>query len=186
MRQVRATAVPVLRRYFDGPYRLGAVQRVLAGPVCSYEGEKLMSNKIDRLEAEMESIEEALDLAVTGRSFLHRAAGRFAWDARDTRDLWRAIDLSVLPPHRLYQWRKEVAAVLERERVRADAEEARGAKREQARAKRVERRRERVERNIRVAWGEVRLGPDDWAVLWPSIVREAIMIDRAYCPDAWR
>ena len=145
-----------------------------------------MGNKIDRLEAEIESIEEALDLAVTGRSFLHRAAGRFAWDARDTRDLWRAIDLSVLPIQRLNERRKEVAAELARERERVAAEEARDAKREQALARRVERRRERVERNIRVAWGEVRLGPDDWAVLWPSIVREAIMIDRAYCPEAWK
>lgn len=145
-----------------------------------------MSNKIDRLEAELEGIEEALDLAVTGRSFLHRAAGRFAWDAWDTRDLWRAIDLAVLPIQRLNERRAEVAAELVRERERVAAEEALGAKREQARAKRVERRRERVERNIRVAWGEVRLGPDDWAVLWPSIVREAIMIDRAYCPEAWK
>ena len=145
-----------------------------------------MGNKIDQLEAEMESIEEALDLAVTGRSFLHRAAGRFAWDTWDTRDLWRAIDLAVLPIQRLNDRRKEVAAELARERERVAAEEARGAKREQARARRVERRRERVERNIRVAWGEVRLGPDDWAVLWPSIVREAIMIDRAYCPEAWK
>ena len=145
-----------------------------------------MGNKIDRLEAELERVEEALDLAVTGRSFLHRAAGRFAWDTWDMRDLWRAVDLSVLPIQRLSGRRKEVAAELERERERVAAEEARDAKREQARVKRVERRRERVERNIRVAWGEVRLGPDDWAVLWPSIVREAIMIDRAYCPEAWK
>ena len=143
-----------------------------------------MGNKIDQLEAELERVEEALDLAVTGRSFLHRAAGRFAWDTWDMRDLWRAVDLSVLPIQRLNERRKEVAAELERERERVAAEEAHGAKREQARARRVERRRERVERNIRVAWGEVRLGPDDWAVLWPSIVREAILIDRAYCPAA--
>ena len=145
-----------------------------------------MSNKIDRLEAELEGIEEALDLAVTGRSFLHRAAGRFAWDEVDMRDLWRAIDLSAPPIQRRNRRREEVAAEIARERDRVAAEEARGAKREQARAKRVERRRERVERNIRVAWGEVRLGPDDWAVLWPSIVREAILIDRAYCPEAWK
>ena len=145
-----------------------------------------MSNKIDQLEAEMESIEEALDLAVTGRSFLHRAAGRFGWDTWDTRDLWRAVDLAAPPIQRLNELRKEVAAELRREQERVAAEEAVAAKREQARARRVERRRERVERNIRVAWGEVRLGPDDWAVLWPSIVREAIMIDRAYCPEAWK
>lgn len=156
--------------------------------ITGTEGEKLMGNKIDRLEAELESIDEALDLAVTGRSFLHRAAGHFAWDKWDMRDLWRAVDLSVLPVQRLNERREAVAAELERERERerVAAEEALGAKREQARAKRVERRRERVERNIRVAWGEVRLGPDDWAVLWPSIVREAILIDRAYCPEAWK
>ena len=145
-----------------------------------------MSNKIDRLEAELEGIEEALDLAVTGRSFLHRAAICLALGDCDADDLRRAIDLSGPAVLRLCRRREELAAELARERERVAAEEARGAKREQARAKRVERRRERVERNIRVAWGDVRLGPDDWAALWPSIVREAIMIDRAYCPEAWK
>ena len=145
-----------------------------------------MGNKIDQLEADLERVEEALDLAVTGRSFLHRAAWRFGWDKWDMRDLRHAIDLAAPPIQRLNERRKEVAAELARERERVAAEEALGAKREQARARRVERRRERVERNIRVAWGEVRLGPDDWAVLWPSIVREAILIDRAYCPEAWK
>ena len=145
-----------------------------------------MSNKIDRLEAELEGVEDALDLAITGRSFLHRAAICLALGDPDAADLRRVVGLSSPAVLRLCRRREEVAAELERERERVDAEEARGAKREQARAKRVERRRERVERNIRVAWGDVRLGPDDWAVLWPSIVREAIMIDRAYCPEAWK
>ena len=82
-----------------------------------------MGNKIDQLEAEMERIEEALDLAITGRSFLHRAAGRFVWGEWDMRDLWHAIDLSVLPIQRLSERRKEVAAELARERERAAVEE---------------------------------------------------------------
>ena len=141
-----------------------------------------MGNKIDQLEAETERIEEALDLAVTGRSFLHRAASCLALGDCDADGLRRAVDLSGPAVLRLSRRRAELA----RERERVAAEETLAAKREQARARRVERRRERVERNVRVAWGEVRLGPDDWAVLWPSIVREAIMIDRAYCPEAWK
>ena len=145
-----------------------------------------MGNKIDQLEAETERIEEALDMAITGRSFLHRAAICLAWGDPDAAELRRAIDLSSPAVLRLCRRREEVAMELDRERERVAAEEAHGAKRERVRASRVERRRERVERNIRVAWGEVRLGPDDWAVLWPSIVREAIMIDQAYCPEAWK
>lgn len=145
-----------------------------------------MGNKIDRLEAELEGVEGALDLAAEGRSYLQMAANRLAGGGYVLDDLRCVIDLSGPAVIRLNRRREEVAAELERERDRVAAEEALGAKREQARAKRVERRRERVERNIRVAWGEVRLGPDDWAALWPSIVREAIMIDRAYCPEAWK
>ena len=145
-----------------------------------------MSNKIDQMEAEMGRIEEALDLAVTGRSFLHRAAGRFAWDTWDTRDLWRAIDLSVLPIQRLNDRRKEVAAELRREQERVAAEEARGAKREQARARRVERRRERVERTVQTMWDRSSLDIWDWPSAAPSMIREAILIDQQYCPEAWK
>ena len=145
-----------------------------------------MGNKIDRLEAEMERIVASRDLAAAGRLYLQRAANRLARSDYGVIDLRYAIDTAGSAFLRLGRRREEVAAELERERDRVAAEEARDAKREQARARRAERRRERVERNIRVAWGEVRLGPDDWAVLWPSIVREAILIDRAYCPEAWK
>ena len=145
-----------------------------------------MGNKIDRLEAELESVEGALDLAVTGRSFLHRAAGRFAWDTWDMRDLWRAIDLSVLPIQRLNERREEVAAELARERERVAAEDARDAKREQARARRVERRRERLERTARTMWDRSSLDVWDWPGAALSMIREAILIDQQYCPEAWK
>ena len=145
-----------------------------------------MGNKIDRLEAALERIEEARELVATGRSHLERARRVSEWSDYGAIGLRYAINMADSSVLRFGRQQKEVAAELERERERVAAEETRDAKREQARAKRVERRRERVERNIRVAWGEVRLGPDDWAVLWPSIVREAIMIDRAYCPEAWK
>ena len=143
-----------------------------------------MGNKIDRLEAEMERVEDALDRAAEGRSRLLMAANRLALGDPDAAKLRRAVDLTGPTVLRLGRRRAEVAMELERERVAA--EEARGAKREQARARRVERRRERVWRNIRVAWGDAGLSQVDLIDLWPSIVREAILIDQQYCPEAWK
>ena len=141
-----------------------------------------MGNKIDRLEADLELVEDALGMAANGRAYLQMAANRLAGGDYDADDLLRAVDLSGSAVMRLNRRRHAVAA----ERERVAAVEAVAAKREQARARRVERRRERVWRNIRVAWGDAGLSQVDLIDLWPSIVREAILVDQQYCPEAWK
>ena len=145
-----------------------------------------MGNKIDWLEAVLEGIEDALDMAVEGRSYLQRAANRLAGADCDVTDLRCAVNLSGPAVLRLNRRRAEVAAELERERERVDAEEARAANRERARAKRVERRRERVERTVRTMWDRSPLDIWDWPSAAPAMIREAILIDQQYCPEAWK
>lgn len=149
-----------------------------------------MGNKIDRLEAELERVEDALDRAAEGRSRLLMAANRLAFGDPDAAELRRAVDLSGPTVLRLNRRREGAAMELEREREiereRVAAEEARDAKREQARVKRVERRRERVERTVRTMWDRSPLDIWDWPSAAPAMIREAILIDQAYCPEAWK
>lgn len=145
-----------------------------------------MGNKIDRLEAQLERVEDALDMAANGRAYLQMAANRLAWGDPDAAELRRAVDLSGSTVLRLGRWREGAAAELARERDRVAAEEAHDAKREQARARRVERRRERVERTVRMMWDRSSLDVWDWPGAALSMIREAILIDQQYCPEAWK
>ena len=145
-----------------------------------------MGNKIDRLEAEMERIVASRDLAAAGRSYLQRAANRLARSDYGVIDLRYAIDTAGSAFLRLGRRREEVAAEIARERDRVAVQESRESKREEARAKRVERRRERVERTVQTMWDRSSLDIWDWPSAAPSMIREAILIDQQYCPEAWK
>lgn len=81
---------------------------------------------------------------------------------------------------------RDAFIALDDERARLRVAEAREARAEKNRARRVARRRERVVRSARILWPDL-----DTARAWmpetaAHVLREAILIDQAYNPGAWK
>ena len=81
---------------------------------------------------------------------------------------------------------RDAFITLDAERERLEDEAAREGRAENNRARRVERRRDRVMRSARILWPDFDTARGRFPEVAAPVLREAILIDQAYNPEAWK